>query len=63
MNNNVQRIRQKVGTLTGRESQDRLPARPEMLERGRRLLANPDYPDMSVCRALAGEILPLLYQD
>jgi hypothetical protein len=35
--------------------------RPEMIERGRKLLANPDWPDMKQARDLARTILPSLY--
>lgn len=35
--------------------------RPEMIERGRRLLANPNWPDMTQARDLARAILPSLY--
>ncbi len=61
MKDNEHSIRQKAGILHGGDRQDNLPARMEMIERGRRLLANPDYPDLSACRELAGRILPMLY--
>jgi hypothetical protein len=35
--------------------------RPEMIERGRKLLANPDWPNMDQARDLAQAILPTLY--
>lgn len=35
--------------------------RPEMLERGRRLLADPDWPGIGQARELARTILPSLY--
>jgi len=35
--------------------------RPEMIERGRKLLANPDWPNMDQARELARAILPSLY--
>lgn len=54
-----------LGKLTKAELAKRETAgkevRPEMIERGRRLLENPDWPDMNQARDLARAILPTLY--
>lgn len=37
-----------------------LPAREEMIERGRRLLEDPNYPNLEVARSLASMLMPIL---
>jgi|GEM_PF-3833124 len=61
MKERAHNLRQNTGILTERQKTERLPARAEMLARGRKLLEDPDYPDITVVRALAKELMPLLY--
>ncbi|MFA5257538.1 MAG: hypothetical protein WC360_05250 [Opitutales bacterium] len=55
------RIRQNAGIALGRERMEKLPARPEMIARGRKLLEDPDYPGLDVVRTLAGRLMPMLF--
>lgn len=63
MRHHKQSIRQKAGIMQSGDRQDNLPARAEMIERGRRLLSDPDWPDLAVCRQLAGNLMPLLQEN
>lgn len=50
----------KIPEFPGR-SDDFDPARDEMIERGRLLLQDPNYPNMDITREIAGTLLTLLY--